>query len=1367
MNTKLLLWIVGVSGFGALVLLGIGAGPGTARGEAAACPDLVPSISLFPDPPPLGGAADIVVTVQNQGTGISPGYWLYVYVDPGDQPPTATTPETTRVRPLGLGPGSSAEFTYGYTFATPGQHVIYAWVDRNDQIPGECNELNNLVRRVVCVGTGTCGPDNYEGTAGDDTCNTASAITPNGSIQRRNLYPMGDADWIKFQAQGGVEYLLAARNLGPDADPVFELSDSCTGEVQARNPKSLGDDVTMLQPIAADGTYFVKVSHRDANHGDETNYDFSITPTCSADTYETDDQCGLARDLEIDGAPQVRSFCRRNDQDWHLFYATAGTRYRVLTQNWGTNSQPIVEIRSSCDTRPVLTAGARGAVEWVATQSGPIYVNLHNSDPQAAGLNTGYQVRAVTVQNEDDAFEPDDSAAAAKPLPGAAPQTHSLSRPGDQDWVYFDLVGNQRYRLETLGLTAGTDTVLCLYAQGAATPLACDDDGGEGLGSLLWWQAPSSGRFYARVSHFSAAAGGAQARYQLLLTAAPTPCDQESWEPNGSNAQAFEIVPGAQPQVGTFCPAQDQDWVRFRIATPGIYAILAEHTGADADPILDLYDVDGSTRLFSSDDYGPGIDARILWRFDRSGVYFARIRSFDGRSVGRGAEYRIQVSASQIVPTPIPTQTPAPTPTFTPTPLPTATPTLAATPRASGPVRTLIITHRQRLARLYGQESADAALAKLEQLAAYGAAPGQVVSLDTHPELAEKFRQWDAKPADAVLANAIADAIRNIVLVQRQLHPELEFVVLAGDDRIIPFRRVKDRGDLPKNEHQYNIVAKTSTVGSALAGDYSLTDDFYGTSQIQTILETRPLYLPDLAVGRLVETPAEIASAVDKFLADDQIDLKSVLVVAVDPPDVTGQRSTATGICKSLEQAHAGSVDCNWRSSGLDKTAFLNRHLATAPPFELQVLGVGGNHSAYRVNTNTSVNANELAASGADLGNALILTSAAHGGLNVAPDDPNPQDLPQTYLRLGGVFVGSTGYGALLSKGAVGFTGSLMNHLVRQVYRAPTVGKAWVESKQNFWNEIRKPEELHRKVSHIATLYGIPMYRLPEKLAGEEFPSVQWRTAIAASALGVQPAVPMTFTLELPPTKTDVDGGSYYALEGHTDWDGAEPGQPNYFVELGAIGPLSGDVRDVIWRGGTYTDVTGFVPLRPEVVADDGETMVQAAAAAGTDTGQNWSFPAAVDPDARRLSIDWGQFDSLRNMQRNYGEQAFEFTVSTLPDVAAPTASYAAARELPTGPLFKLDAQDRSGIRQVVVVYTADKGVWRAVDLTYQPDMDKWVGEVQTKLPIRWFAQVVDGAGNVGAVLDKGRLFSAEPRADPPPAPIQTGFNLFLPAVRR
>jgi hypothetical protein len=156
-----------------------------------------------------------------------------------------------------------------------------------------------------------------------------------------------------------------------------------------------------------------------------------------------------------------------------------------------------------------------------------------------------------------------------------------------------------------------------------------------------------------------------------------------------------------------------------------------------------------------------------------------------------------------------------------------------------------------------------------------------------------------------------------------------------------------------------------------------------------------------------------------------------------------------------------------------------------------------------------------------------------------------------------------------------------------------------------------------------------------------------------------------------------------------------------------------------------------------------------------------------VAPEAGRLSIDWGQFDALRNIQRNYGEQAFEFTRSALPDAVAPTASYVAARELPAGPLFKIDAQDPSGIRQVVVVYTADKGVWRAVDLAYRPDMDKWVGEVQTRLPIRWFAQVVDGAGNVSAVLDKGRLFYAEPRADPPPNPIQTGFNLFLPAIRR
>jgi len=96
--------------------------------------------------PKVGEPVTITMQIKNVGTQSVTGRRAYLYLDPAQQPPTANTPATTELIVVGLAwpPGETSVGEKGnYVFNTPGEHVIYAWVDPLERI-AEGNEQNNL-----------------------------------------------------------------------------------------------------------------------------------------------------------------------------------------------------------------------------------------------------------------------------------------------------------------------------------------------------------------------------------------------------------------------------------------------------------------------------------------------------------------------------------------------------------------------------------------------------------------------------------------------------------------------------------------------------------------------------------------------------------------------------------------------------------------------------------------------------------------------------------------------------------------------------------------------------------------------------------------------------------------------------------------------------------------------------------------------------------------------------------------------------------------------------------------------------------------------------------------------------------------------
>jgi hypothetical protein len=105
--------------------------------------------------PAPGQPTTITVVIKNIGTArLVDGFYTYLYIDPPQQPPTITTPDTNYVYwGLGLNPGATFTWSYtDYVFDSAGcNHVVYAWVDRDNEV-AEDNEANNLSSASVCVG---------------------------------------------------------------------------------------------------------------------------------------------------------------------------------------------------------------------------------------------------------------------------------------------------------------------------------------------------------------------------------------------------------------------------------------------------------------------------------------------------------------------------------------------------------------------------------------------------------------------------------------------------------------------------------------------------------------------------------------------------------------------------------------------------------------------------------------------------------------------------------------------------------------------------------------------------------------------------------------------------------------------------------------------------------------------------------------------------------------------------------------------------------------------------------------------------------------------------------------------------------------
>lgn len=568
-------------------------------------------------------------------------------------------------------------------------------------------------------------------------------------------------------------------------------------------------------------------------------------------------------------------------------------------------------------------------------------------------------------------------------------------------------------------------------------------------------------------------------------------------------------------------------------------------------------------------------------------------------------------------------------------------------------VRTLILANLPRMETVMGISTSekDALGLKLRELANNPQVDGIVVDLSVLPSLTALYNAWDNAPGNSELANDILfetgglhEYLLNEVL---PVYRNAAHLVLVGDDRIIPMARLDDN-TVELKESAYPAggdLAIDSTVSLALADDFYLTDDLLGhRSPINLDVVEDRTFLPDLAIGRLVETPTEIISTIAVFISVngrvelatfDPVNDHRALVTGYDFLDdsaniiaeywrnVFGVAPEAPQVCSELIGPGWTAMELHDALSGGYGAFSLNGH---ATHYQVGIPGPGGFGDIQGLDSFELTGGDDCGNVGTygsvNLTGSFAYAVGCHGGLPVPGSCGSDLDLPQAFLRQGAVgFVANSGYGWGLD-GAVGYSERLVYLFTQELAASATVevGEAVRRAKERYYLEASRFNAYDEKVVRQWTFFGLPMFKLisgigdpvtastTEKFSIDQRPSTEYVGKIRVEKEFVEASTNPDYLYRLNIlfdssafgvyTKRDVNGalvtepgcpnpgGCYYSLGSLFDQTTGEadlPIQPYVPFDL-QLGGYS--AHGVLWMGGSYVEEGGWKPIFGSLISN-------------------------------------------------------------------------------------------------------------------------------------------------------------------------------------
>jgi uncharacterized protein YjbI with pentapeptide repeats len=678
-------------------------------------------------------------------------------------------------------------------------------------------------------------------------------------------------------------------------------------------------------------------------------------------------------------------------------------------------------------------------------------------------------------------------------------------------------------------------------------------------------------------------------------------------------------------------------------------------------------------------------------------------------------------------------------------------------------VNTLFIVDKKRIGDLYGASAANGVMSSLTTLAGRSdlGVVGAVIPVDGDSNVASQFAAWDANPCSPVAANDVVAAINALVDAYRGSLTDLQNIVLVGSDDVIPLARVPDLTKI-SNESDYTNDALAVNGNSALVGSFVtsniLSDNPYGDFHPIPWLN-RQLFVPQVALGRLVETPDQIQFQISQFMQfNGQLDPTTALTTGYD-----FLADGATQVANSLDSLvgplnSARLINGTWTSADLG--AAFDQHTPVPGVDSInahfdhyRLLPGAGNTTNDESDLYTTAEIARAAQDPRKLQGGVIFSMGCHSGLNVsdllAPSPTADQaqrllDWPEAFTDQGaGVYVANTGYG-YGDTDTVAYSEQLMSLFSQNFHQDMTLGQALTAAKQQYFGDLVQYETYDEKVLAETTFYGLPMFKLQPPLG----PPVPPPTPLPFSTDPVTGFDVVQFNLAPNFHKNDLGPlGSYYDIDGLSRATSGRPIMPVTGFDL-PQGDSGKTARGIVITGLQSTDESPFNAVF-SAPSTDGSVPEQPSDGTFPASIHNLTTTETSDGPEQRAMFMPAQFipdpqaTPGTGTERRYTSLTGFVPYSNSPDVTPPTILETHAANVGDVVTFVVRVQDDvpDNVSRVLVVYKPEQSdTWGVLDLVHEPATDRWTSSTPLTGTVQYTVYALDGAGNVGLSTNKGEF---------------------------
>ena len=757
-----------------------------------------------------------------------------------------------------------------------------------------------------------------------------------------------------------------------------------------------------------------------------------------------------------------------------------------------------------------------------------------------------------------------------------------------------------------------------------------------------------------------------------------------------------------------------------------------------------------------------------------AGDYFVQIAGYLGASSPEPYSLRAAVTPTEELPCP------AREFSFTGGPAGTSS-------TVSSSANAIVLMNRSRLELVYGPDDAAAVVAAAEAMVSFanasGAVSADILDVDALAGTSSAYDAWDANPCSVLSVNGVVSSIADAILGIRA-NQDIDHVLVIGGDDIIPFGRVKD-GTTIANEQSYTNTftsGNNNALRTAFSESFVLTDDPYADSAPAAIANTdRVVYVPEVAMGRLVENPAEITSALNNFvLFGGLLDPQTGFVAGYDFLD-DGAEETADRLDEVVSPGSVQRlINETWGANELEAglaaqpdTALVSAHFDHA-----NALPASGNLSGDTTDLFSVTDAEEI-----DYDGAILFSVGCHSGLSVsdvliAPTGVVSQDWAQTFLGNGAAaYVGNTGYG-YGDDTAVALSERIMTDFADGLDEYATVGEALLYAKQDYSANLTVYGAFDEKALMEATFYGIPFYRLSNTIVPEEVPdppTAPVETGGQGFTESFDPVIEVTGDgTEDEVWSTPGDDGedqiqvtNGYPILPRFEWEVTQqdPGNPDV-LEL--------EARGVVLESLVTRDEINVDPATARAVYDLAANEPNIDAAEVT-FALSPAINTYLSPEGIRQNVNMtvGAFETTGaggvGTMRLFEE--FDATVyyAQDPDGDSTKPVISEVQSNPAGGTFNLSVrvQDESEIVRTLALVTPMPApnvatTWQLLELT-RASNGRWEGAADLNSPtIQWLVMSVDANGNSAWSMSKDLAFDGLAQTDfaPTAANLQVSGSL-------